>query len=69
MTPLPKRKISRARQGKRRNSIKKNLILTTSCPECNKPKLPHRACSYCGKYNQREIIKIKTKKKSSKNSK
>lgn len=37
-----------------------------SCPKCGKPVLPHRACSICGTYKGKEVIKIKTKAKSTK---
>ncbi|MFA9288596.1 MAG: 50S ribosomal protein L32 [Weeksellaceae bacterium] len=51
MAPLPKRKHSKARKGKRLNqreldSVLPNLIV---CKECGKKKLPHRQCKYCGK--------------------
>lgn len=49
MAPLPKRKHSTYRKGKRIASRKKNLPKTIICPNCHKPKLPHRTCQYCNK--------------------
>jgi large subunit ribosomal protein L32 len=33
------------------------------CPKCAKPVLPHTACSKCGTYKGKEVIKVKTKTK------
>lgn len=27
------------------------------CPQCKRPKLPHRVCIHCGFYKGREIVK------------
>ncbi len=51
MTPLPKRRLSSRRQGKREKAnLKVKLLNISRCPKCSKPKLPHKACSYCGFY-------------------
>lgn len=66
MAPLPKRRLSHARQGKRRQAIKLNLNAVVSCPSCGQPKLSHRICPNCGTYNKKVIIKpkqIKNKEK------
>jgi len=49
MTPLPKRKHSTQRSGKRKNAKLKGLPNLVKCPNCGKMKLPHRLCQYCGK--------------------
>jgi len=41
---------------------------TNSCPKCKKPVRPHHACTFCGTYKGREVIKttkkiVKSKKK------
>jgi large subunit ribosomal protein L32 len=63
MTPLPKRKTAHARQGERRSHMKLTATALVNCPQCNTPKLPHRACANCGTYNGREVIEIKAPKK------
>lgn len=49
---VPKRKTSKARRDKRRNSHWK---LTTpglvACPKCGALRLPHRMCTSCKTYN------------------
>ncbi|HEX9975853.1 MAG TPA: 50S ribosomal protein L32 [Dehalococcoidales bacterium] len=63
MGPLPKRKYAKARQGKRRNHIKVSPPSTQLCPQCQSPKLPHRACPTCGYYNGREVVEVKSREK------
>ncbi|MFZ5535178.1 MAG: 50S ribosomal protein L32 [Patescibacteria group bacterium] len=62
MTPLPKRRHSKRRQGKRDASIRMTLPGIMICANCGKPRLPHRACKYCGFYGGRQVATVKTKK-------
>ncbi|MFZ2199251.1 MAG: 50S ribosomal protein L32, partial [Microgenomates group bacterium] len=45
MTPLPKRKWSTRRQGKRRASIKLALPQLTKCTNCGQMKKSHTVCT------------------------
>ncbi len=63
MVPLPKRKVSHARAGKRRSHLAVKPPETEACPQCHSPKLSHHVCAVCGTYNGREVIKIKGPKK------
>ncbi len=65
MGALPKRKYAKARQGKRRGQIKLNLLPLDYCPQCHSPKLSHRVCPTCGSYAGREVIEVKSPKKTS----
>lgn len=49
MAPLPKRKHSTQRKGKRLSSRVKRLPQLIKCPNCGKNKLPHQICRYCKK--------------------
>jgi large subunit ribosomal protein L32 len=62
MTPLPKRKTAKARQGQRRAHLGLVAVQLVECPQCHSPKLPHRVCPTCGSYNGRDVIEIKTPK-------
>ncbi|HLD25046.1 MAG TPA: 50S ribosomal protein L32 [Patescibacteria group bacterium] len=62
MTPLPKRRHSKRRQGKRDASIRLTLSEFLSCPNCGKSKIPHRVCTYCGYYAGRAVVVKKEKK-------
>jgi len=49
MAPLPKRKHSTQRKGKRMRSRRITPASLVECANCHKTKLPHRRCKYCGK--------------------
>lgn len=53
--PLPKRRHSRARGRKRRTHYTVTPLTVAECPNCNQPKLPHKACPNCGFYNRRQV--------------
>lgn len=63
MTPLPKRRLSKERQGRRRASISFNSTALTKCENCNALKIPHEVCKNCGTYKGVVVVapKIKTK--------
>lgn len=63
MSPVPKRKYAKARQGKRRSHLHLSLPPLDECPQCHSPKLAHRVCPTCGSYAGREVIRIKSPKK------
>lgn len=35
----------------------------TVCSHCKKPLVPHQACSFCGYYRGRQVLKLKSKLK------
>lgn len=55
---LPKRKVSKSRQGKRRAHWKLRKPGLSICPECEEPKMPHRICPSCGYYKGRKILEV-----------
>lgn len=63
MPQEPKKRHSRARQGKRRAAIKLIVTKTVICPNCQAPILAHKICKTCGYYKGKMIIKKKEKKK------
>ena len=54
---VPKRKVSKARRDKRRANWKLDLPGMAKCPQCQEIKAPHKACSNCGYYNGRQVLK------------
>lgn len=56
---VPKRKTSKARRDKRRASAQ---VLTKAtvveCPQCHEPKMPHRVCTSCGYYKNKEVVTV-----------
>ncbi len=49
MAPLPKRKHSTQRKGKRLKARESSFAKLVKCKNCGKLKLPHRTCKHCGK--------------------
>ena len=58
MAPLPKKKIPKSRQGKRRSHLHQRLVALTECPHCHSARLPHQVCPTCGYYKGREAVVI-----------
>ena len=56
--PVPKRKMSRARTRHRRSMWKTTPAATSTCSQCNQPKLQHTACPTCGTYNRRQVVEV-----------
>jgi large subunit ribosomal protein L32 len=59
---VPKRRISHARQGKRRSHLHVKPIHIQYCTNCGEPVLPHRVCANCGQYKNREVVAEKEEK-------
>ncbi|MFA5147065.1 MAG: 50S ribosomal protein L32 [Candidatus Omnitrophota bacterium] len=59
---LPKRKHSKSRRDKRRSANSKVYMQNLSvCPNCKKPRLPHRVCPHCGFYKGKPVVVIEEK--------
>jgi large subunit ribosomal protein L32 len=57
--PLPKRRKTRSRRDQRRAHWKRvTPPANASCPQCHKPKLPHRVCPHCGTYAGRQVLEL-----------
>jgi len=67
MVPLPKRRHSTRRGGKRKAAIKIKIPRLMKCANCGNPKLPHRVCPTCGFYAGLLLIKKKVKAKKQSN--
>jgi large subunit ribosomal protein L32 len=59
MSQEPKKRHSRARQGKRRASISLSVTKAVTCPNCSAPQVAHRVCESCGFYKGKQVIKVK----------
>lgn len=59
MSQEPKKRHSRARQGKRRASISLTIAKATVCLNCGAPQIAHRVCEACGFYKGKQILKVK----------
>lgn len=59
----PKKRHSRARQGKRRASIRLQIPGIVACPNCKEKVYPHTVCRKCGYYGSKQVIKVKEQAK------
>lgn len=53
---VPKRRMSRSRQGMRRSHHHLTPKQLQYCGNCEQPVLPHRVCGNCGWYQGRQIV-------------
>lgn len=58
MPPLPKKKRTQAKQGKRRSHLQLRPVSISTCPQCRTPKPSHRICPNCGYYAGREVLVV-----------
>lgn len=54
--PNPKRRHSKARTRKRRAHDAISAPQSSVCPNCQEPRLSHRACPKCGQYKGRKVM-------------
>jgi len=57
---VPKRKVSKARQGERRAHLAISGPPLVECTHCHELKLSHHVCPTCGYYNGREAVVIES---------
>lgn len=60
MPAVPKKKVSKARQGNRAAHYALRPQSLSDCSQCHRVKQPHRVCPACGYYNGREVIPQET---------
>lgn len=58
---VPKKRRSKSKSRTRRAHWKVDVPNLRACPSCGFLTHPHRACTECGQYKGRQVIKIKTK--------
>lgn len=62
----PKRRHSKQRGRLRRTHYKVKRGSLAKCPQCNKLKLPHRICPFCGYYKGKAVVTILSKEEKKK---
>jgi len=58
MTSVPKKRVSRGKQGNRRSHHRLTLPALMDCPQCRQRKLQHHVCPHCGSYRGRQVLKV-----------
>ncbi len=54
--PVPKKRTSRSKRGKRRSHDALSHPAISTCPECGAAMAPHRVCPECGMFKGEEVI-------------
>lgn len=55
---VPKRKVSKSKQGKRKSIKKLKAPALVECSQCHRLKLPHHICPNCGYYGKRKVMEV-----------
>lgn len=63
MPQEPKKRHSRARQGKRRASIHYAAVKGVICANCKNITMAHMVCKKCGYYDGKQVIKMASETK------
>ncbi len=66
---VPKKRRTKSSVGRRRSHHALKAITLTKCQKCGKMVRPHRACEFCGFYNDKEVLKIEVKETQKTNAK
>ena len=66
---VPKQRQTSGRSRRRRAQHSLKSIATSTCSECQRPILSHRACEFCGYYGGKKVLDIKVLTKSKKDKK
>jgi large subunit ribosomal protein L32 len=54
----PTSRHSRARRDRRLANWKGAIPNMMKCPACGQPKMPHRVCLSCGKYDGKTVLEV-----------
>ena len=57
---VPKRKVSKARQGERRAHLAISAPALVECDHCHELKRAHHVCPTCGYYDGREVLPVES---------
>jgi len=58
---VPKQRRTKSSKKKRASHFALKGANMTKCSRCDKPVLPHRACSACGYYRGRQVLAVEAK--------
>lgn len=58
MGALPKKKVTKARQGRNFTAYRLQRQSLSICPQCHTAKPPHRVCPKCGYYRGKAVVEV-----------
>lgn len=65
----PKKRKSKSAVRTNRAHLALEKVSVNKCPQCSKTKQPHIACSFCGYYRGRQVVKVDVTTKTAKTKK
>lgn len=63
---VPAKRRSGGNKRRRASHFALKKVKTVLCKRCQRPKLPHQVCAFCGTYKNKEVLKSKLDKKEEK---
>ena len=60
---VPAKKRPRGEKRRRASHFALKKVKYIACPKCQRPKMPHAVCQFCGSYKGKEILKSHLDKK------
>ncbi|MBI2607933.1 MAG: 50S ribosomal protein L32 [Candidatus Doudnabacteria bacterium] len=60
--PVPKKRQTRSSRNQRRSHDALSKINLSICQNCKYPAMPHQACTNCGYYKGKQVLKLKSQK-------
>jgi large subunit ribosomal protein L32 len=58
MGALPKKKVTKAKQGRNFIAYRLKQKSLSICPQCRTAKPPHRVCPKCGYYRGKAVVEV-----------
>ena len=55
---VPFRRTSKTKKRMRRTHLKKSMPTLMTCPNCGASLKPHRVCTECGHYKNKDVLSI-----------
>lgn len=55
---VPFRRTSKTKKRMRRTHLKKSAPTISTCPKCGATVQPHRVCTKCGYYKNKDVLKL-----------
>jgi large subunit ribosomal protein L32 len=63
---LPSKRRTKRSKRERSSHFALKTVKLATCQKCGKPVLPHKVCANCGTYKGKQVLKLKTKAKTTK---
>ncbi|MBF6590039.1 MAG: 50S ribosomal protein L32 [Ktedonobacterales bacterium] len=62
MGALPKKRVTKRRQGNRRQNHRIKIPQLVICPQCKQAHVNHHVCLNCGTYRGRQVLEVRERR-------